>query len=73
MGGVEVVFLDCLSFLCHFLHLFHRWRGQFLDEYQKLVLAESESAVPHELKETFLTLRQAAESTEVETIINSEE
>ncbi|MCU0536370.1 MAG: hypothetical protein MUD14_20985 [Hydrococcus sp. Prado102] len=72
-GGVEVIVLDCLGFLRHFLHLFHRLRVQFLDKYQKLVLVESESAVPHELKETFLTLRQAAESTEVETDLDSEE
>jgi DNA adenine methylase len=71
-GGVEIVVLDCLSFLRHFLHLFHRLRSQFLAEYQKLVLAEPESAVPHELKETFLTLRQAAESNEVEIVIDSE-
>jgi hypothetical protein len=38
---------------------------QFLDEYQKLILTEPESAVPHELKETFLTLRQAAESSDL--------
>lgn len=61
-GGIEIVVLDCLSFLRHFLHLFHRLRGQFLEEYQQLLLQESESFVPHVLKETFLTLRQAAES-----------
>jgi DNA adenine methylase len=72
-GGVEVVVLDCLGFLRHFLYLFHRLRMQFLDEYQKLVLTEPESAVPHELKETFLTLRQAAESTEIEPGIDSDE
>lgn len=65
-GGIEIVVLDCLGFLRHFLHLFHRLRVQFLDEYQKLVLAEPESAVPHELKETLLTLRQAAESAEID-------
>jgi len=71
-GGFEIVVLDCLGFLRHFLHLFHRLRVQFLDEYQKLVLAESENAVPHELKETLLTLRQAAESAEIEMDFDSE-
>ncbi len=30
-GGIEIVVLDCLSFLQHFLHLFHRLRSQFLE------------------------------------------
>jgi DNA adenine methylase len=63
-GGVEVVVLDCIGFLRHFLHLFHRQRQQFLDTYQELVLAEPNSAVSQPLKEAFLALRQAAESTE---------
>ena len=63
-GGIEVVVLDCVSFLRHFLHLFHRLRMQFLEIYQRLVLAEPESAVNHPLKEAFLALRQAAESGE---------
>lgn len=63
-GGIEVVVLDCIDFLRHFLHLFHRLRMRFLDEYQTLVLAEPESAVRHELKTAFLALRQAAESGE---------
>lgn len=60
--GVEIVVLDCIGFLRHFLHLFHRHRMTFLDAYQELVLAEPESAVSQPLKEVFLTLRQAAES-----------
>jgi len=63
-GGIEFVILDCINFLRHFLHLFHRLRIQFLDEYQKLVLKEPESAVRQELKQAFLALRQAAESGE---------
>ncbi len=63
-GGVEIVVLDCLSFLRHFLHLFHRLRMQFLEEYQKLVLEEPTSAVSVPLKEAFLALRQAAMSNE---------
>jgi len=60
--GVEIVILDCVSFLRHFLHFFHRHRMKFLDAYQKRVLAEPESAVSQPVKELFLTLRQAAES-----------
>lgn len=44
-GGVEIVILDCISFLRYFLHLFHRLRVQFLNSYQKLVLEEPNSAV----------------------------
>ncbi len=61
-GGIEIVLLDCLGFLRHFLHLFHRSRGRFLDAYQTLVLAEPESAVRLPLKTAWLALRQAAES-----------
>ena len=61
-GGIEVVILDCISFLRHFLHLFHPLRMQFLDAYQALLLAEPESAVRQELKEAFIALRAAAES-----------
>jgi DNA adenine methylase len=64
IGGVEIVILDCLGFLRHFLHLFHRLRLGFLEVYQELVLAEPESAVSQPLKEAFLALRQAAESRE---------
>ena len=41
MGGVEVVVLDCIGFLRHFLHLFHRSRTDFLDAYQDLVLGRT--------------------------------
>lgn len=61
-GGIEVVVLDCLSFLRHFLHLFHRLRAVFLENYQQLVLDEPDSAVDQSLKVAFLALRQAAES-----------
>jgi len=61
-GGVEIAILDCVGFLRHFLHLFHRLRKDFLDQYQVLVLKEPESAVGQALKEAFLALRQAAES-----------
>lgn len=60
--GIEFVILDCLGFLRHFLHLFHRLRIEFLDAYQALVLAEPDSAVNQPLKELLLTLRQAAEA-----------
>jgi DNA adenine methylase len=61
-GGVEIAILDCIGFLRHFLHLFHRLRKDFLDQYQFLVLREPDSAVSQALKEAFLALRQAAES-----------
>lgn len=63
-SGIEVVILDCLSFLRHFLHLLHRTRMRFLDEYQRLLLAEPESAVRQELKQVFVALRLAAQSSE---------
>jgi DNA adenine methylase len=61
-GGVEFAILDCIGFLRHFLHLFHRLRKEFLDHYQRLLLEEPTSAVSQPLKEAFLVLRQAAES-----------
>src|SRR5712692_285668 len=42
--GVEFAVLDCISFLRHFLHLFHRLRMDFLEAYQELVLSEPHSA-----------------------------
>ncbi|MCK4818804.1 restriction endonuclease, SacI family [bacterium] len=63
-GGIEITILDCLGFLRHFLHLFHRLRTQYLDAYQELLLADSESSVSQPLKEAFLSLRHAAESCE---------
>lgn len=61
-GGIEVVVLDCVNFLRHFLHLFHRLRSAFLNEYQKYLLREPDSAVRQELKEAFLVLRKASET-----------
>ena len=61
-GGVEFVILDCVSFIRHFLHLFHRLRSQFLEVYQRLILAEPQSAVSQPIKEAFLAMRQAAET-----------
>ena len=61
-SGTEIVVLDCVGFARHFLHLFHRLRIAFLDAYQSLLLAEPDSAVSQPLKEAFLSLRQAAES-----------
>jgi len=60
--GVEFVILDCLGFLRHFLHFFHRSRTKFLDAYQVLVLTEPNSSVGQPLKEAFLALRAAAEA-----------
>jgi len=61
-GGTEVVVLDCIGFLRHFLHFFHRSRIEFLNAYQDLVLSEPDSAVSQPLKEVFLALRRAAEA-----------
>ena len=61
-GGTEIAVLDCLGFLKHFLHFFHRYRKNFLDYYQELVLAEPDSAVSQNLKEALLTLRKQAEA-----------
>ncbi len=61
-GGVEFVILDCIAFIRHFLHLFHRIRQNYLEEYQRLLLEEPESAVRQSLKESFLALRLAAET-----------
>ncbi len=60
-GGVEIVVLDCLGFLRHFVHLFHRRRSAFVEAYQQLVLDQPESAVGQPLKEAWLAMRQAAE------------
>ena len=35
-GGIEFVVLDCIGFIRHFLHLFHRIRIPFLDTYSTL-------------------------------------
>jgi hypothetical protein len=62
--GTEIAVLDCIGFLRHFLHLFHRIRADYLNAYQALVLNEPDSAVSQTLKEAFLILRQVAESGE---------
>lgn len=63
-GGTEIALLDCIGFLRHFLHLFHRARMDYLNAYQQFVLDEPDSAVNQTLKEAFLALRQVAESGE---------
>ncbi|MDS3860831.1 restriction endonuclease, SacI family [Thermosynechococcaceae cyanobacterium BACA0444] len=60
-NGIEFVVLDCIGFIRHYLHLFHRLRTSFLEEYQKLILAESESSVSQPVKEAFLAMRHAVE------------
>lgn len=64
LDGTEIAILDCIGFLRHFLHLFHRVRADYIDAYQNLVLNEPDSAVSQNLKEAFLALRQVAESGE---------
>jgi len=60
-GGIEFAILDCLGFLRHFLHLFHRLRSDYLESYQALVISQPDSAVSQPLKELFLVLRRAME------------
>ncbi len=60
-GGIEFVILDCIGFIRHFLHLFHRLRTRFLEAYQALILSEPQSAVSQPVKEAFLAMRQTAE------------
>jgi len=60
--GIEIAILDCLGFIKHYLHFFHRYRHKFLEIYQELVLKEPNSSVGQPLKEAFLALRRAAES-----------
>jgi hypothetical protein len=59
--GIELMILDCIQFLKHFIHLFYELRMAFLDRYEQLLLQEPESAVSHELKRKFLELRTAAQ------------
>lgn len=59
--GIEFVILDCIGFLRHYLHLFHRHRAEFLEAYQSLILAEPSSSVSQAIKEAFLSMRQALE------------
>jgi len=59
--GVEFAVLDCIGFIRHYLHFFHRQRNKFLNIYQSMVLAEPTSSVSQPLKEAFLALRRAAE------------
>ncbi len=61
-GGIEFVILDCIGFIRHFLHLFHRLRTRFLEAYQALILSEPQSAVSQPVKEAFWAMRQAAET-----------
>lgn len=60
--GVEFAVLDCIGFIRHYLHFFHRQRNKFLNIYQAMVLAEPTSSVSQPLKEAFLALRRAAEA-----------
>jgi hypothetical protein len=49
-GGIEIAIFDCIGFLRHFLHFFHRYRILYLENYQKILLVEPESAVSQALK-----------------------
>lgn len=61
-SGIEFAVLDCIGFIRHYLHFFHRIRNDFLNAYQELVLKEPTSSVSQPLKEAFLALRRAAET-----------
>ncbi|XPM55790.2 MAG: restriction endonuclease, SacI family [Leptolyngbya sp. IPPAS B-1204] len=61
-GGIEFVVLDCIGFIRHFLHLFHRLRSRFLETYQSMILEEPQSSVSQPVKEAFLAMRRAAEA-----------
>lgn len=61
-AGIEFIILDCMGFIRHFLHLFHRLRMDFLNAYQEILFAESNRAVRPALKVTFLALRRLYES-----------
>jgi len=58
--GIEMVIMDCIGFIRHFLHFFHRYRTSFLDSYEALVLEHPSSSVGQALKEAFLSLKRAA-------------
>jgi len=60
--GVEFAILDCIGFIKHFLHFFHRRRIDFLNVYQEMVLNEPTSSVSQPLKEAFLALRRSLEA-----------
>ena len=60
--GTEIAILNCISFVRHFLHFFHRKRTLYIDAYQRLLLAEPDSAVRQSLKEAWLAMRRASES-----------
>lgn len=60
--SVEFAVLDCIGFIGHFLHFFHRQRNKFLNIYQTMVLDEPTSSVSQPLKEAFLALRRASEA-----------
>ena len=62
LTAIEFAILDCIGFIRHYLHFFHRTRISFLNIYQELVLKEPTSSVSQPLKEVFLALRRAAEA-----------
>lgn len=62
LTAIEFAVLDCIGFIRHYLHFFHRTRIAFLNIYQELVLNQPTSSVSQPLKEVFLALRRAAEA-----------
>lgn len=62
LTAIEFAILDCIGFIRHYVHFFHRTRIAFLNIYQELILNEPASSVSQPLKELFLVLRRAAEA-----------
>ena len=60
--GIEITILDCIGFIRHYLHFFHRHRVKYINNYQEILLEQPSSSVSQSLKEAFLALRRAAES-----------
>ena len=60
--GIEIAILDCIGFVRHYMHFFHRQRNILLNTYQELVMKEPTSSISQPLKEAFLALRRAAEA-----------
>jgi len=61
-SGVEFAILDCIGFVRHYLHFFHRHRAIFLDKYHELIFSEPDSSVSDDLKKAFIYLRKIAET-----------
>jgi len=59
-GEINIITFDCIEFMQHFPHLFHRIQTDYLGTYQALVLDEPYSSVGPTLQEAFPGLHQTA-------------